>query len=56
MLIQTSIQVQSKKDYYTHYHEVVEPMFIKPQEVEIFSRIAGNEWASVRKESYPGKN
>ncbi|RYP37145.1 hypothetical protein DL768_010898 [Monosporascus sp. mg162] len=49
------MNVQQHKPYYKHYHEVVEPMFIKPQEVEIFSRIPGNEWASVRKEFYPGR-
>ncbi|KAL9072498.1 MAG: hypothetical protein Q9161_003510 [Pseudevernia consocians] len=50
------MNVQTKKDYYAHYRENVEPLFIKPQEVEVFSRMPNNEWASVRKESYPGKS
>ena len=45
-------QVQRHKPYYKHYREVVEPLFIKPQEVEIFSRMPGNEWASIRTEFY----
>jgi hypothetical protein len=47
--------VQRHKEYYKHYHEVVEALYLKPQEVEIFSRM-GNEWASVRKESYSGRD
>ena len=49
-------QVQTKKDYYAHYRENVEPLFIKPQEVEVFSRMPNSEWASVRKEAYPGRD
>jgi len=50
------MNVQTKKDYYAHYRENVEPLFIKPQEVEVFSRMPNNEWASVRKESYPDRS
>ncbi|KAH8602389.1 hypothetical protein B0O99DRAFT_499742 [Bisporella sp. PMI_857] len=48
--------VQLKKDYYKPYHAVVDPLFLKPLEVEIYSRFPGNEWASVRKEAYPGRD
>lgn len=46
---------RSRRKNYAHYSENVEPLFIKPQEVEVFSRMPNNEWASVRKESYPGR-
>ncbi|KAI1125431.1 hypothetical protein F5Y10DRAFT_268155 [Nemania abortiva] len=49
------MSVQAKKEYYNHYREHVEPLFIKPQETEIFSRIPGNSWASVRGEFYPSR-
>jgi hypothetical protein len=45
--------VQVKKDYYTPYREATKSLFVKPQEVEILSRMPGTAWASAKREFYP---
>ena len=47
-------QTQMKKDYITQYFTTITPMLLKAPEVEIFDRM-GDEWVSVRKEVYPGR-
>jgi hypothetical protein len=37
-----------KKEYYGPYLEVTEPMFLKPREFEIWKRMEGDEWRSVK--------
>jgi hypothetical protein len=44
-------QVQIKKDYYKPYHAAVKDMLLKPIEHEIYSRMPGNEWSSVKQDS-----
>jgi hypothetical protein len=40
-------QIQAQKDYYKPYQAVTEPMWIKPRELEIWSR-KGEEWRNVK--------
>ncbi|KAK8022728.1 hypothetical protein PG993_013495 [Apiospora rasikravindrae] len=47
------LNVQIKKDYYQAYYAALQPILLKAPEVEMFSRMPDNEWASVRKECYP---
>ncbi|KAL2145838.1 hypothetical protein VTI28DRAFT_6135 [Corynascus sepedonium] len=50
------MNVQMKKDYYNPYYEATESLFIKPQVIEIFSRMPGTDWVRVKKEFYPGRS
>ncbi|KAG8157326.1 hypothetical protein KVR01_012710 [Diaporthe batatas] len=43
--------VQIKKDYYKPYHAALQDMLLKPIEHEIYSRMPGNEWSSVKQDS-----
>ncbi|POS73082.1 hypothetical protein DHEL01_v208525 [Diaporthe helianthi] len=43
--------VQIKKDYYRPYHAALKDMLLKPVEHEIYSRMPGNEWTSVKQDS-----
>ncbi|KAK8076004.1 hypothetical protein PG994_003276 [Apiospora phragmitis] len=49
------MNVQVKKDYYESYYAALQPILMKAPEVEMFNRMPENEWASVRKEFYPGR-
>ncbi|KAI1116532.1 hypothetical protein F5Y14DRAFT_439939 [Nemania sp. NC0429] len=56
MTLDHMMTVQRQKDYYKSYHKIVDPMFTQPLVVEIYNRMPGNEWASVKKDSYLGKS
>ncbi|KAH7014675.1 hypothetical protein B0J12DRAFT_746956 [Macrophomina phaseolina] len=47
--------VQEKKEYYKAYFETTRPMYKKPLELEIYTRMPGNKWVSVKKDAYPGR-
>lgn len=49
------IQTQLQKDYYRPYRATVEPLLLKPFEVQIFNRL-GSEWASVNASAYPARS
>lgn len=49
------MQTQLQKDYYKPYHAAVEPLLIKPFEVQVFNRLGG-EWASVNAAVYPASS
>ncbi|GAM33818.1 hypothetical protein TCE0_013r00994 [Talaromyces pinophilus] len=46
------MSTQLQKDYYKPYRAAVEPLLLKPFEVQIFNRL-GSEWASVNASAYP---
>jgi quinol monooxygenase YgiN len=50
-----SMQTQLQKDYYKPYRAAVEPLLLKPFEVQIFNRL-GSEWASVNASAYPARS
>lgn len=49
------MQTQLQKDYYKPYRAAVEPLLLKPFEVQIFNRL-GSEWASVNASAYPARS
>ncbi|KAH7394307.1 hypothetical protein BKA66DRAFT_438668 [Pyrenochaeta sp. MPI-SDFR-AT-0127] len=42
-------EVQMQKEYYKPYVAVTEPLWIKPREIEIWERMPGNAWVTVKK-------
>ncbi|KAK7963533.1 hypothetical protein PG996_008776 [Apiospora saccharicola] len=54
--VEYMMNVQLKKDFYKTYNAAIEPMVLKPHVVEIYSRMPDNQWVSVRKGSYPGRD
>jgi hypothetical protein len=42
------LQVQTVKGYYKPYLAAIEPLQVKPREHELFQRMPGNAWVSVR--------
>lgn len=38
-----------QKEYYKPYVAVTEPLWIKPREIEIWERMPGNAWVTVKK-------
>ncbi|KAF2707230.1 hypothetical protein K504DRAFT_535755 [Pleomassaria siparia CBS 279.74] len=42
------MNVQMKKPYYEPYLAITEPMFIKERTFEIWGRMPGKEWVSVK--------
>nr|A0A5B8YU67.1 RecName: Full=Putative monooxygenase GME11364; AltName: Full=Dibenzodioxocinones biosynthesis cluster protein GME11364 [Pestalotiopsis microspora]QED41495.1 monooxygenase domain-containing protein [Pestalotiopsis microspora] len=46
------MNVQVKKEYYTPYHTALREILLKPHEVELYSRMPGNEWAKLDVKRY----
>jgi len=44
--------VQLKKPYYAVLAEKVQPLYTKPQEIEVWEGMPGGEWVGVSKEFY----
>ncbi|KAK6068441.1 C6 finger domain-containing protein [Seiridium cupressi] len=50
------MNVQVKKDYYKPYHAALREMLLKPHEVELYSRMPGNEWVKLDLERYTNQD
>jgi hypothetical protein len=42
--------VQSKKEYYKTLGEAMEPITLKPREMEVWQRFPEKKWLTVKKE------
>ncbi|KAH7080183.1 hypothetical protein BKA63DRAFT_562889 [Paraphoma chrysanthemicola] len=48
MSVEDFIKIQINKEYYKPYVAITEPMWIKPRTIEIWERMPGNEWISIK--------